>query len=104
METSIPFELLLDRDHLLSDRFELGTQTLLSFLFNIRAWWNYLSAFLRHRRQGRITASYTVLPAVAVVTADGDVTYLYRGTGIADYPPISDVMAALDDTLASSAS
>lgn len=102
METSIPYELLMDRDHKLAERIDLGSQSLLAFVFNLKAWWNYLSAFARHWRQGKITASYTVLPAVLVVDADAFVTYLYRGTGIADYPPLTDVMAELETALRSS--
>lgn len=101
METSIPYELLMDPDHRLSERLAIGTQSWWAFLFNLKAWWAYLSAFARHHRQGKITASYAVLPAVLVVDADGSVTYLYRGTGIADYPPLTDVMVELETALRS---
>ncbi len=99
METSIPFDLYLDPDHTLSERLDLGEQSLWSFLFNVNAWWKYLSAFARHRRQGKVTQSYTVLPAVMVVDASGTLTYLHRGAGIADYPSLDEVLAALDQTI-----
>ena len=95
METSIPFELMLDRDHGLSRRLELESQTLTAFLFNVPAWWKYGLAFARNRRQGRITASHDSLPAIAVADPLGTVTYLHRGDSIADYPPLSEVLSAL---------
>ena len=52
-------------------------------------------AFARNRKQGRITQSYAVLPAILVVDADSTVTYLHRGTGIADYPPLAEVLSEL---------
>ena len=99
METSIPYELLMDRDHVLSRRLDVGTQSLGRFLFNLTAWWNYTLAFVRNGKQGRITQSYAVLPAIFVVDADSTVTYLYRGTGIADYPTLAEVLSELADLL-----
>ena len=99
METSIPFDLYLDPDHTLSEHLDLGKQSLWGFLFNFKAWWNYITALAHHHRQGRITQSYTVLPAVVVLEPAGSVAYLYRGTGIADYPPLDEVLAALDDAI-----
>jgi len=95
METSIPYELLMDREHHLSKRLDLGTQSLARFLFNLKAWWNYSLAFARNRKQGKITQGYAVLPAILVVDADSRVAYLYRGTGIADYPPLTEVLSEL---------
>ncbi len=94
-DTSIPYELLLDPEHEISHRLDVGTQSLLSALFNLNAWWKYLQAFARHREQGKITQGYAVLPAAFVVDADANVTYLHRGTGIADYPPLPDLLAEL---------
>ena len=99
METSIPYELLMDREHHLSKRLDLGTQSLTRFLFNFKAWWSYTMAFARNRKQGKITQGYATLPAIAVVDADSKVTYLYQGTGIADYPPLADVLTELAELL-----
>jgi len=99
METSIPYELLMDREHSLSTTLDVGTQSLFRFVFNLKAWWNYTIAFVRNRRQGKITQSYTVLPAIFVVDADSTVTYLYRGTAIADYPPLTEVLSELAELL-----
>ena len=99
MDTSIPYELLMDPDGTLSRRLNVGTQSLGRFLLNLSAWWDYTVAFARNRKQGRITQSYAVLPAILVVNADSTVTYLYRGTGIADYPPLNEVLGELADLL-----
>jgi hypothetical protein len=99
MDTSIPYELLMDREHHLSKRLDLGTQSLTGFLFNFKAWWYYAMAFARNRRQGRITRGYAVLPAILVVDTDSTVTYLHRGTSIADYPPLIEVLGELADLL-----
>ena len=99
METSIPYELLMDREHDLSKRLDVGTQSLTRFLFNFKAWWNYTMAFARNRKQGKITQGYAVLPAILVVNADSQVTYLYRGTSIADYPPLTEVLGELAELL-----
>jgi len=101
METSIPYDLFMDRDHDLSERLELDEQSLWEFIFNIGAWWKYLSALARHHRQGKVTQGYTVLPAIMVVDAAGSITYLYRGTGIADYPPLDEVLGALEGAIGS---
>jgi peroxiredoxin len=95
METSIPYELLMDRDHQLSKKLDVGTQSFWRFLFNLKAWWNYTMAFIRNRKQGMITQSHAVLPAIFVVDAESRVTYLYRGTGLADYPPLTEVLTEL---------
>jgi len=99
MDTSIPYELLMDPGHVLSQKLDVGTQSLGSFLFNLKAWWNYTVAFARNRKQGKITQSYAVLPAIFVVNTNATVTYLYQGTGIADYPPMTEVLGALADLL-----
>ncbi len=95
METSVPFHLLLDKHHDLSRRIDLGTQSIWRFVFNLKGWWKYATALLRNHRQGRVTQRYSVLPAIMVVTPSGEVTYLYRGSSIADYPPIGRVLEEL---------
>ncbi len=98
-ETSIPYDLLLDPGHRLGRRLGMGTRSLAGFLVDVRGWGRYVGALARHRRQGRITQGPGVLPAIAVVDADAAVTYLYRGTGIADYPPLDVVLDALEETI-----
>jgi len=99
METSIPYELLMDPEHRLSRKLEVGTQSLIRFVFNLKAWGSYTMAFARNRKQGTITQGYAALPAILVVDADSNVTYLYRGTSIADYPPLAEVLNELADLL-----
>ncbi len=98
-ETSIPFDLLMDKQHVLSNRIDLGEQSVWHLLFSIGGWWNYLKSLARNRRQGKITQGFAALPAILVVNPAGDVTYIYRGTGLADYPPLPEVLEELDRLL-----
>ena len=95
MKTSIPYELIMDREHTLSKDLEVGTQTLGRFVFNLKAWSNYAAAFARNRKQGKITQGHAALPAIFVVDANSNLIYLYRGSGIADYPPLTEVLSEL---------
>ena len=99
METTIPYELLMDRDHELSRGLDVGTQSFARFILNLDAWRRYSAAFARNRRQGRITEGYATLPALFLVDADACVTYLHRGAGIADYPPLAEVLGELAELL-----
>ena len=99
MATSIPYELLVDSEHNLSDELAVGTQSLARFLFNLKAWWRYAMAFARNRKQGRVTQGHAALPAIFVVDSNARVTYLYRGTAIADYPPLAEVLDELAELM-----
>lgn len=94
MDGSIPFELLLDPQRRLYEALGLRTQSLGRFVFNLRAWLRWVRSFLV-RGQGRITGHYSVLPGVAIVDATGDVAYLYRGSGLGDYPDLDEVLDRL---------
>lgn len=96
MNTTIPFDLYIDKDQLVSERIGIGRQSLGRFIFNAPAWWRYTKALATNRRQGRITGHYSNLPGITVVDADGKVMYAYRGAGLGDYPPLSKVLAELN--------
>jgi hypothetical protein len=102
MGTSIPYELLMESDDRLSRRLEIGVQSVVRFVFNLKAWWNYTMAFARDRRQGNITRSYAALPAIIVANEQAKVTYRHPGTGIADYPPLTQVLGDLAELLQAS--
>ena len=95
MEGAVPFPLLLDPGRNLRTALGLRRQSLAGYLLNIRAWLRWLRAFGRHRRQYKITGHYSDVPAIAVVTPKGDVTYLHRGRAIGDYPPLALPLSAL---------
>ncbi len=95
MDTTIPFPLLLDQDGAVSHALRLNRQRLLTFVFNLRAWVRWVGAFIRHRRQYRITGHYSEVPAVAIVAAGGEVVWLHRGRSIGDYPKIEHVLEQL---------
>lgn len=90
-----PFELYLDPQRTSFLALGIGKQTLARFLFDGRAWMRYLRALIRVRRQGKITGRYSHIPGVAIVNRASEPVYVYRGTGIGDYPPLSDVLQAL---------
>ncbi len=95
LSTTLPYPLLLDPE--LSVRRLLGVreQTGAAFFFNVRGWLRYLGAFLRHRHQGRLVGRRQTLPAVAIVSPQGEVRWLHQGRSVADYPKIATVVARL---------
>jgi hypothetical protein len=96
MAGTVPFDLLLDPGQRVSQRIGVHKQSLAHFIFDVSAWWRYLTAFFSGHRQRRITGHYSNVPAVCVVNADAEVTYVYTGTGIGDYPPLQNVLDALE--------
>ena len=87
-----PYPLLLDPDYNLGTAIGVGRQSLARYLFNLRAWLRWLSAFVTNRRQGGITGHYSNLPGTAVVDAAGEVHWVHRGTGLGDHPPITRIL------------
>ena len=101
MSESIPFGLFLDPNQLVSARIGMGKQSLPHFLFDLPSWWRYLKAFFSGHWQRRITGHYSNVPGVCVVDARGEVAYVYRGTGLGDYPPVETVLDELGSLLTS---
>jgi hypothetical protein len=95
---AVPFELLLDPDHHLARAIELGRQSLLRFIFDVKAWRRWLRA-ARTTRQGLITGGWWEVPAIVVVDSSCRVSWVHRGTSIGDYPPLSSVLEALEDAI-----
>jgi len=99
MGTTVPFQLLVDPDQFVGARIGLGKQSFGRFVLNVPAWWRYLKAFFSGSWQRRITGHYSNLPGVCVVDAQGIVTYVYKGSGLGDYPPLETVLSELDALL-----
>jgi len=99
LASTTPYPLLLDRDEAITRRLRFRRRTLGEFLFDLRAWGRWLRALLRHRRQGRITGHHGAVPGVVIVDGTGDVVWVHEGTGIGDYPPPEEILAALDRLL-----
>lgn len=95
----IPFGLYLDPDHGAARAIGLGRQSLLRFVFDLRAWWRWLKGFVRVG-QGAITGGWWEVPAIVVVDAQCRVQWLYLGDSIGDYPPLTETLAHLDRVLA----
>jgi len=91
-----PFDLYLDRERSLYGALGARPQSLTYFVFNVVAWWRYVKALIRHRRQWRITGHYSNVPAVFLTDASGTITRRWVGGGIGDYPPLHQVLDALD--------
>jgi hypothetical protein len=99
METRIPFPLFLDPSLRVSRTLGIGTQSRVRYLLNLPAWWRWLRAFAVNRNQGRLTGHFSTVPGIAVVTAGGEVTFSHRGSGLGDYPPLGEVVGALDEAI-----
>ncbi len=96
LEPRLGFPLFVDPQRRTYERVHIGRQSLLRYLLNLPAWWRWLRAFVRRRRQYRITGHYSTLPGVVVTAPGGAVTWLHRGTGLGDYPPLTDVLRRLE--------
>jgi len=90
----IPFPLLLDPAHHVGRAVGLRRQSLLRFVFDLRAWGRWLRAFLR-KGQGMVTGGWWEVPAVLVLDADARVVWAHRGRSIGDYPSIDESMQQL---------
>ena len=56
----------------------------------------YVRAFQRGGRQGHVTGDWRRLSGVAIVDRDRTLRYLHRATNVGDYPPVADVLGALE--------
>lgn len=99
MEHGIPFPLLLDPDRNLYRALGIDHIAWHRFL-QPSTWRRYVSAS-RGARQGRLTGDLRQAPGVAIVDTDRRLRYLHRGSTLADYPPLSDVLAALREAAGS---
>lgn len=90
----VPFACLLDPQRKLYREFGLGRMTLRNWL-DPQAWRRYVRAMFRGGRQGMITTGVNQRPGLAIVDASGDVHFVHRGTGLGDYPPLSEVVGEL---------
>ena len=56
----------------------------------------YVHAIRRGGRQGRVTGDWRRLSGVAIVDRDRALRYLHRATNVGDYPPVAEVLRALE--------
>ena len=55
----------------------------------------YVAAWRRGGRQGRLTGDWRRLSGVAIVDSDRTIRYLHRATSVGDYPPVAELVGAL---------
>ncbi len=95
MQPEFPFPLLIDPDQQLRAAVGFG---------NLKPWqylkWSsvrrYIGAYRRGARQGRITRDTERTPGVVILDPHLDLVWAHEGTGLGDYPPLDDVVGALD--------
>jgi hypothetical protein len=92
IEEGYPYPLLLDPDYNLAPAIGVGRQSLVRYIFNLRAWLRWVWAFFTHRRQGRVVGHYSNLPGTVLTTKDGEVVWSHRGTGLGDHPPLATIL------------
>lgn len=92
--TGIGFPLLLDPAHEVVRRTGMHRQSLIRFVFDLRAWLRWLRAFFR-RGQGRIVGAYWETPAILVLDEHARVRWSHLGRSIGDYPPIETTLEEL---------
>lgn len=56
----------------------------------------YVRGWRAGSRQGRVTGDWRRLSGVAVVGSDRALRYLHRSDAVGDYPPVDEVLAAMD--------
>jgi len=98
LQAKLPFQLYLDEKQQIRDLLELHRPSLLEWITDLSAWWRYLKALARHRRQYRVTGHFSNVPAIAIIDRQGTISYLYRGRGIGDYPTLSEILTQLRST------
>lgn len=96
MDRGVPFPLLVDPDRNLYRALDLDHIHWRRWL-QPSTWRRYLPG-ARGGGQGRLTGDLRQAPGVAVIDRDRRLRYLHRGTTLGDYPPVTDVLAALEAT------
>ena len=91
----IPFQLLLDPEHRVAKAVGLGRQSLLRWIFDLRAWGRWLKGFLR-AGQGMVTGAWGEVPAIIIIDADCRVRWSHLGKSMGDYPPMEATLEQLD--------
>jgi len=91
------FPCVVDPDHNVYRTFGFGRVRWWQWL-TPALWRNYLRAFGRGSRQGKVTGDVGQLPGVVIVGRDRRVQYAFHARTVGDYPPISRLLDALQGT------
>ncbi|GEM_PF-3124058 len=96
MDDGMPFPCLVDPDANLYRALGIGRVPWHGWL-SPGPWRNYIRAFRRGGRQGRVTGDWRRLSGVAVIDPQRRVRWLHRSGTVGDYPPIAEVLRVLAD-------
>ena len=91
------FPCVVDPDHNVYRTFGFGRVRWWQWL-TPALWRNYLRAFGRGSRQGKVIGDVGQLPGVVIVGRDRRVQYAFHARTVGDYPPISRLLDALQGT------
>jgi hypothetical protein len=91
MEDGMPFPCLVDADGMVYRALGIGRVGLRTIL-NPAMYRNYVRAWRRGSRQGRVAGDPRRLSGVAVVDARGRLRWRHVATTIGDYPPVATVL------------
>jgi AhpC/TSA antioxidant enzyme len=97
MAEGFPFECLVDPEARFYEAVGIG-RIGVAHWFRPSVIRRYVTAFGRGGRQGKITGDWRRLSGVAVIEPDRTVRYLFRASGVGDYPPVADLLEALGPT------
>lgn len=98
MEKSVDYDLLLDPDRNFKTAALAIPKVKLSTYLTPVAAKRYLAGRGHKTRQGAPTATPSEPPGVAIIDPDRTIRYLYQGETVGDYPPVAEVLAALESS------
>lgn len=104
VEYGIAFPMLLDPEQHLYRALSIPRLRPLDFLrpatwriYLPLFWHRYVTRRVDGPRQGRIVGDPAQLPGMAIVDEDRRLQWVHRGASLGDYPPVSDVLARVDE-------
>ena len=97
LQENMPFPLLLDPEFAFRDAVQLRTKLSVRDLMKRQSGSNYLAAIRGGSRQGLAGPKHVRnRPAVLIADSDGHLRWGYEGQALGDYPPVADVLEALE--------
>lgn len=101
MDEGMPFPCLVDPEANLYRALDIGRMGWADLL-RPQLWRNYIDAFRRGGRQGRLTGDVRRLSGLAIIDPQRTLRWVHRSDTVGDYPPIAPVLTTLADVTRSS--